>query len=51
MSENNGRSIFNISDRLKLFYSEGYRFTIESTENALTTCTVRIHKHFIHFLE
>lgn len=50
-SENNGRSIFNISDRLKLFYGEGYRFTIESTENALTTCTVRIHKHFIHFLE
>lgn len=50
-SENNGRSIFNISDRLKLFYGEGYRFTIESAENALTTCTVRIHKHFINFLE
>ena len=50
-SENNGRSIFNISDRLKLFYGEDYRFTIESTENMLTTCSVRIHKQFIHFME
>ena len=48
-SENNGRSIFNISDRLKLFYGEGYHFTIESEENVLTTCSVRIHKHFIDF--
>ena len=48
-SENNGRSIFNISDRLKLFYGEGYRFTIDSTENVLTVCSVRIHKQFIDF--
>lgn len=50
-SENNGRCIFNISDRLKLFYGEDYHFTIESTENELTTCSVRIHKQFINFLE
>ena len=48
-SENNGRSIFNISDRLKLFYGEGYYFTIESEENVLTTCSVRIHRHLINF--
>lgn len=50
-SENNGRCIFNINDRLKLFYGEDYHFTIESTENELTTCSVRIHKQFINFLE
>lgn len=50
-SENNGRSIFNISDRLKLFYGEDYRFTIESTENVLTTCSVRIHREFINFMK
>ncbi len=48
-SENNGRSIFNISDRLKLFYGEGYDFTIESTVNELTVCSVRIHRNFIGF--
>lgn len=50
-SENNGRSIFNISDRLKLFYGEDYRFTIESTENVLTACSVRIHREFINFMK
>lgn len=50
-SENNGRSIFNISDRLKLFYGEDYHFTIESEENILTTCSVRIHKQLINFME
>lgn len=50
-SENNGRSIFNISDRLKLFYGEDYRFTIESTENVLTICSVRIHREFINFMK
>lgn len=46
VSENNGRSLFNISDRLKLFYGDNYRFTIESEENVSTTCSVRIHKYF-----
>lgn len=50
-SENNGRSIFNISDRLKLFYGEDYHFTIESEENIFTTCSVRIHKQLINFME
>ena len=45
-SENNGRGIFNINDRLRLFYGEGYRLTIDSEENVLTTCSVRIRKHF-----
>ena len=48
-SESNGRSIFNISDRLKLFYGEDYRLTMESEENKFTTCSVRIHKRFINF--
>lgn len=50
-SENNGRSIFNISDRLKLFYGDGYCLTLDSEENVRTCCSVRIHKYFIHFLE
>ncbi len=48
-SESNGRSIFNISDRLKLFYGEHYRLTIDSEEGKLTTCSVRLHRHFINF--
>ena len=49
VSENNGRSIFNISDRLKLFYGDDYHVTVESMENGITTCNVRIHKNFINF--
>lgn len=48
-SENNGRSVFNISDRLKLFYGEDYRLTMESEEGKITVCSVRIHKRFINF--
>ena len=48
-SESNGRSIFNISDRLKLFYGEDYRLTMESEEGKITVCSVRIHKRFINF--
>lgn len=48
-SENNGRGIFNINDRLRLFYGEGYRLTIDSEENVLTSCSVRIRKHFNGF--
>lgn len=43
-SENNGRSIFNISDRLKLFYGEDYRFSIESEPGKETVCSIRIHR-------
>lgn len=43
-SENNGRSIFNISDRLKLFYGEEYRFTIDSIPGKETVCSIRIHR-------
>ena len=48
-SESNGRSIFNINDRLKLFYGKDYHLIIESEEGKLTTCSVRIHKRFINF--
>ena len=43
-SENNGRSIFNISDRLKLFYGEDYLFSIESVPGKETVCSIRIHR-------
>lgn len=43
-SENNGRSIFNTSDRLKLFYGENYRFEIESEAGKETVCSIRVHR-------
>ena len=43
-SENNGRSIFNTSDRLKIFYGDGYYFSIESEPGKETTCSIRIHR-------
>lgn len=43
-SENNGRSIFNISDRLKLFYGENYLFSIESRPWEETVCSIRVHR-------
>ncbi len=42
-SENNGRSIFNINDRLKLYYGGDYQFNITSEENVLTVCNVRFN--------
>ena len=43
-SEHNGRSIFNISDRLKLFYGEDYRFSIDVTDDGRTVCSFRVHR-------
>lgn len=43
-SESNGRSIFNIHDRLKLFYGENYSFFIDSQPGKTTTCRVRINR-------
>ena len=43
-SENNGRGIFNISDRLKLFYGEEYTFSIDSEPGKGTVCSIRIHR-------
>ncbi|MFR1868457.1 sensor histidine kinase [Eisenbergiella massiliensis] len=48
-SENNGRGIFNINDRLRLFYGGDYRLDIDSEENVLTVCSVRICKHYNGF--
>jgi two-component system sensor histidine kinase YesM len=42
-SRNNGRSIFNINDRLKLYYGNDYQFNITSQENVLTVCNVRFN--------
>ena len=43
-SNNNGRSVFNINDRLKLYYGDEYSFTIESIPNQRTECRVSIHR-------
>lgn len=43
-SENNGRSIFNIHDRLKLFYGDDYLFTIDSEPGKETVCSIRVHR-------
>lgn len=40
-SQNNGRSIFNIHDRLRLYYGDEYEFSIQSEENVRTVCSVR----------
>lgn len=42
-SQNNGRSIFNIHDRLRLYYGDEYEFSIRSEENVRTVCSVRFH--------
>lgn len=42
-SRNNGRSIFNIHDRLQLYYGNAYQLSIESEENVRTVCSVRFH--------
>lgn len=42
-SRNNGRSIFNIHDRLQLYYGNEYQFSIQSVENVKTVCSVRFH--------
>lgn len=42
-SQNNGRSIFNIHDRLRLYYGDEYEFSIRSEENVKTVCSVRFH--------
>jgi len=43
-SNHNGRSIFNISDRLRLYYGDDYIMTIESTPNQRTECRVVIRR-------
>ena len=40
-SQNNGRSIFNIHDRLRLYYGDEYEFSMQSEENVRTVCSVR----------
>lgn len=42
-SRNNGRSIFNIHDRLQLYYGNDYEFSIDSEENVKTVCSVKVH--------
>lgn len=42
-SKNNGRSIFNINDRLQLYYGSNYKFSIDSKENIKTVCNVRFN--------
>lgn len=42
-SQNNGRSVFNINDRLQLYYGSDYKFTITSEENIRTVCNVRFN--------
>ena len=43
-SQNNGRSIFNINDRLRIYYGENYHFEIDSVPNEYTVCSVKIHR-------
>ena len=43
-SQNNGRSIFNINDRLRIYYGEDYHFEIDSIPNEYTICSVKIHR-------
>jgi two-component system sensor histidine kinase YesM len=44
-TDNNGRSIFNISDRLRLYYGNNYLFSISSEPDRLTTCSVTIKRN------
>ena len=44
-ADNNGRSIFNISDRLRLYYGEHYAFSISSVPNERTVCSVSINRN------
>jgi len=44
-SQNNGRSIFNINDRLRIYYGENYHFDIDSVPNEYTVCSVKIHRN------
>lgn len=48
-SDKNGRSLFNIYDRLKLFYGENYDFTLESDAGIKTTISIRIPDKFVGF--
>ena len=48
-SQNNGRSIFNINDRLQFYYGEDFCFDIDSRANEFTLCVVRISR-FARFL-
>lgn len=43
-STNNGRSIFNISDRLKLYYGDDHYFSIDSEPGVRTLCSVTIRR-------
>jgi two-component system, sensor histidine kinase YesM len=43
-SNHNGRSIFNISDRLRLYYGDDYTMTIESVPDQRTECRVVIRR-------
>ncbi len=43
-SQNNGRSIFNINDRLRIYYGENYHFEIDSVPNEYTVCSVKINR-------
>lgn len=44
-SVNNGRSIFNINDRLKVYYGNDYQFSIDSEPGIRTVCSVTIHRN------
>ena len=44
-SQNNGRSIFNINDRLQFYYGEDYHFHIDSTPEKQTVCSVTINRN------
>ena len=41
-SPNNGRGIFNINDRLKIFYGETYQLELTSIESGGTRCSIRV---------
>lgn len=41
-SQHNGRGIFNINDRLRLYYGNDYFLSISSEENEKTVCSIRI---------
>lgn len=43
-SANNGRSIFNINDRLQFYYGEDYQFNIDCTPETGTVCSVTINR-------
>ncbi len=44
-SSYNGRSLFNIHDRLQLFYGDCFDFSITSTANVNTICSLRLYKY------